>query len=337
MRDLAQCPGCGAEIPSRRLACPVCRRLLHADTLTALAADAEGHEAAGRSDDAVRAWRQALDLLPPEVPQADTVRARIDALTQQAESAGTSAPAIPAWLAPLGVAGVALWKVKFLVVLLLTKGKLVLLGLTKSGTLLTMLASMGVYWTLWGWPFAAGFVLMIYVHEMGHVAALMRLGIAASAPMFVPGLGAMVRLSQYPASAREDARVGLAGPLWGLGATAAVYVLARATAQPLFAALTQAGALINLFNLTPVWQLDGARGLRPLGRPARLALATLVTLAFLTTSEGVLLIVGLALWWQAVAGDAPPLTDRRAFVEFAGLVVALTAFSQIAVPGVPRP
>src|ERR1700689_2677115 len=72
--------------------------------------------------------------------------------------------------------------------LLLSKGKLLLLGLTKLSTLLSMFAFFGVYWTLYGWAFALGLVLSIYVHEMGHVSALRRYGIPATAPMFIPGL-----------------------------------------------------------------------------------------------------------------------------------------------------
>jgi Zn-dependent protease len=329
------CRGCGAEIAPSLLACPVCRRLVHADALTTLASSAEAHEQAGRTVDAVATWREALDLLPPEAPQAATIRARVDGLTRQSETA-TAAPSspLPRWLAPFGVVGVMLWKFKFLVVLALTKGKLLLTGLTQSSTLLSMLAAMGVYWTIWGWKFAVGFVVLIYIHEMGHVAALTRLGIKASAPMFIPGLGAVVRLAQYPASAREDARVGLAGPIWGLGSSLVAYALAGATAQPIFAALAHAGAVINLFNLMPIWQLDGARGMRALARPARLAIAALVTGGFLLTSEGTLLLVALTAWWKALQADAPPDSDQRALAEFVVLVVLLTALTQIPVPGV---
>src|SRR5213076_3474994 len=91
-----------------------------------------------------------------------------------------------------------------------------LLGLTKAITFVSMLLSAGVYWTIWGWKFAVGVVLSIYVHETGHTQALQRYGIQATAPMFIPGIGAVIRLKQYPTDAREDARVGLAGPLWGL-------------------------------------------------------------------------------------------------------------------------
>lgn len=310
---------------------------MHADTLARLATEADAYERGGRGADAVVAWRGALDLLPVDAPQAATIRARIDTLTRDTRATTASAGPMPKWLASLGVAGALLWKFKFLVVLGLTKGKLLLTGLTQSGTVLSMLAAMGVYWTIWGWKFAVGFVLQIYVHEMGHVAALVRLGIKASAPMFIPGIGAVVRMDQYPASPREDARVGLAGPIWGLGATIATYALFQLTAEPLLAALTHAGAVINLFNLTPVWQLDGARGMHALSRPARLAIATLVTLGFLATGEGTLLLVGLAAWWTALRGTPPAETDTRAFVEFAVLVVALTALAQVPVPGLaPR-
>ena len=116
-------------------------------------------------------------------------------------------------LGVIGTIGALLFKFKTVGLLILTKGKLVLLGLTKLNTLLSMLVSIGVYWALYGWKFGLGFVLSIYVHEMGHVMALARYGIPASPPMFIPGFGAFVRLKAYPASAGEDARVGLAGPL----------------------------------------------------------------------------------------------------------------------------
>src|SRR5204862_5456159 len=117
----------------------------------------------------------------------------------------------------------ALLLVKFKSVLLivLTKGKFLLLGLTKLPTLLSMLAWIGVYWSLWGWRFALGMGVSIYIHEMGHVWMLRRFGIRATAPMFIPGFGALVRLQQHPTTVVADARIGLAGPVWALGAAAA--------------------------------------------------------------------------------------------------------------------
>ena len=114
-----------------------------------------------------------------------------------------------------------------------------------------MLAALGVYWTIWGWKFALGFVLSIYIHEMGHVAAMKRFGIAATAPMFIPGFGAFIRMKQHPATVQEEARIGLGGPIWGFGAAAGCFLLYVATDQPYWAALTHTGAMIDLFNLLP--------------------------------------------------------------------------------------
>src|SRR5215510_769086 len=116
-------------------------------------------------------------------------------------------------------------KFKALAVLVVTKGKLLLFGLTKIGTLFSMLATLGLYWTRWGFAFALGFVVSIYIHEMGHVDALRRCGIAASPPMFIPGFGAFVRLKQRVLNPIEDARIGLAGPVWVLAAAVVAYVI----------------------------------------------------------------------------------------------------------------
>ena len=154
-----------------------------------------------------------------------------------------------------------------------------------------MLLTVGVYFGAYGWKYALGFVLSIYVHEMGHVAALAKFGIPASAPMFVPGFGAFVRLHQYPATPAEDARVGLAGPIWGLSAAlfcAAMYLLTRAQ---LWGALAHTGAYINLFNLIPVWQLDGSRGFNALTKNQRLIASAVIFAAWLGTGEVMLLVI----------------------------------------------
>src|SRR5213596_2038760 len=92
--------------------------------------------------------------------------------------------------------------------LLLPKLKL----LTTSGS---MLVSIGAYALIWGWQFAVGFVLLLFAHEMGHVIQLKREGVPASAPMFIPFLGAVVGMKRLPDDAAAEARVGLAGPILG--------------------------------------------------------------------------------------------------------------------------
>jgi Zn-dependent protease len=228
-------------------------------------------------------------------------------------------------LGALGLSALALaWKGKFLVLLALTKAKTLLLGLTKLPTLLSMFFTVGVYTTVFGWKFALGFVLSIYVHEIGHVVALRRYGIPATAPMFVPGLGAFVRLKQYPASPREDATVGLAGPLWGLGAAVFCAMWWVATDHPLAAALAQVGAWINLFNLLPVWQLDGGRGWHALDRSQRWMATAALGLGWFLSGDTLVLIVGLVALVRAVAETAPERGDQKILLTYVGLVLALS-------------
>ena len=333
-----RCPQCGTELAPALLACPTCHRLVHADALTRLAAEADQAVAGGDAGTALATWREALDLLPAGTRQHRAVADRVAALSRDVEAAGgaaTPAPPKPAWAAragALGALGLLLWKFKFIIGVVLTKGKLLLLGLTNASTLFSMVLSLGVYWAAWGWKFAAGLIATMYVHEMGHVAALQRLGIKAGAPMFVPGLGAFVRLKQYPANPRENARVGLAGPIWGLGATLLCYAVFLATGWAAWAAIARVSAWLNLFNLLPVWQLDGGRGFHALSRVQRWIAAGVIGAMLLATSEGLLIVLLIAAVAQAWFGTAATDGDRRALLEYVLLVIALAALSKIAVP-----
>jgi Zn-dependent protease len=254
-------------------------------------------------------------------------------------SSPRSGAGAPRSLAARGAAGATafglfVWKFKFLITGALSQGKLLLLGFTKVGTLFTMLLSLGVYWTAFGWKFAAGLIGSMYVHEIGHVAALRRYGIAASAPMFLPGLGAVVRLKQYPATPSEDARVGLAGPLWGLGAAVVAYGVALATGWPSWMAIARMGAWLNLFNLLPVWQLDGGRGFRALARRQRWIATAAIGVAWLATGQGLLMLLLLAAVARSFSREAPTTSDRRALIEYVVLVGVLSALASIEVPQV---
>src|SRR6267378_1069001 len=307
------CTQCGTEIAPALLACPTCRRLVHAQELKSLAATAERAEQAGDPSAALAAWRQALDLLPADATQQRVVSARIAALSRSLDA--------------------RLFKFKFALMFVLTKAKLLLFGLTKASTFFSMLLSASLYWTMWGWKFAVGLVLSIYIHEMGHVQALQRYGIKATAPMFIPGFGAVIRLKQYPANAREDARVGLAGPLWGLGAALAAYIVYRATGIGVWGAIAHFGAWVNLFNLVPVWQLDGARGFRALTRQQRWIAVAIIASMWLVTSEGLLVLLGIAAAAAAGFSRAADEPDHTALLQYAFLLGILSLITRIAVPG----
>jgi Zn-dependent protease len=155
------------------------------------------------------------------------------------------------------------------------------------------------------------------------VAALRRFGMPASAPMFIPGLGAFVRLHMPPPDARTDARIGLAGPVWGLGAAVAAYLAYLATGAPIWGAIAYTGAWLNLFNLVPVWQLDGGRGFQSLTRAHRGVAAAFVAAAWAVSHEGVLFLLLLGAGWQLFQ-PAPEQEDNGALGTYLALVVALT-------------
>src|SRR6266481_1091722 len=311
------CTQCGTQIAPALLACPSCRRLVHAEELKRLAAAAEGAEQAGDASAALAAWREALDLLPADATQHQVVSARIAALSRSLDAGPAGAKhgsGLGKGAAGVGALGALLFKFKFALMFVLTKAKLLLFGLTKASTFFSMLLS-------------------IYIHEMGHVQALQRYGIKATAPMFIPGFGAVIRLKQYPANAREDARVGLAGPLWGLGAALAAYMVYRATGIGVWGAIAHFGAWVNLFNLVPVWQLDGARGFRALTRQQRWTAVAVIAAMWLVTSEGLLVLLGIAAAATAGFAHAADEPDHTALAQYAFLVAVLALMTWIAVPG----
>ena len=307
---------------------------MHSARLTALATEAERAEAAADAGSALRSWREALELLPANSGQHAKVLAKVQAwstkVTDAEPAQGSAAPAkqggLAKPLAGLGAFGLLLLKFKALPLFLLGKGKLLLLGLTQAKTFFTMLIAAGVYTTVFGWWFALGLVVSIYIHEMGHVAQLARYGIPASAPMFVPGLGAFVRLKQHPATAAEDARVGLAGPIWGAVAALLALVAGSLFGSPILSAIGHFAAWINLFNLLPVWQLDGGRAFSALSRRQRTIVAVALWLLALGGADGMLFLLAIVATGRAVMrGAAPAQGDRPVLATYLILALGLTA------------
>lgn len=123
----------------------------------------------------------------------------------------------------------------------------------------TMLLSVVVYAFMFGWRYAAGFVLLLLVHELGHYIAARQRGLDVGAPVFIPFVGAWIQLKEMPHDADTEAYVGLGGPLAGTVASLACYFAARSTGSDLLLALSYAGFFINLFNLIPLSPFDGGR------------------------------------------------------------------------------
>lgn len=168
------------------------------------------------------------------------------------------------FLAPLGFVAVLVVKffaklkfiilpaLKFLPVILKTGG--------------TMLLSIGAYALAWGVWFAVGFVLLIFIHECGHLIAAKRLGLKVGAPVFIPFMGALIALKEAPRNAWIESQVGIGGPLLGAVGAAVCELIYLLSGKPMFRALAYTGFFLNLFNLMPVGFLDGDGSLPPFRR-----------------------------------------------------------------------
>lgn len=144
-------------------------------------------------------------------------------------------------------------KLKFLVIPLVKFFPILL----KTGG--TMVLSIWAYALAWGWMYALGFVLLIFVHECGHLLVARFFGLKVGAPVFIPFMGALIALKDAPKDAWMEAWVGIGGPLLGAAGAVVCDVLFILTGNPLFRALAFSGFFLNLFNLAPIGFLDGGR------------------------------------------------------------------------------
>jgi Zn-dependent protease len=199
--------------------------------------------------------------------------------------------------APFILVGVLLAKFKFLI--------FALFKIKIFTTSATMLVSVAAYTLFWGWPFALGFVLLMLVHELGHVAEAKRQGIPVSAPIFIPFLGAAIIPKEAFKNAWAEAKMAAGGPILGSLGAAAVWIAGEVYDSELLIALAFTGFLLNLFNLLPVSPLDGGRMAAAL-HPALwiVGLVGLAVLTFLSPNPILLLILffgGLEVWtrWRA--------------------------------------
>ena len=232
---------------------------------------------------------------------------------------------------------------------LLAKFKALALALFKLKIFATsgsMLVSVAAYAWLWGWKFAVGFVALLFVHELGHVLELRRQGVPASAPLFIPFLGAVVGMKQMPANAWREARVALAGPILGSIAAIPFWIAGAALDSSLLTALAFTGFFLNLFNLVPVVPLDGGRAVAALSPLLwAVGLAMLVALVLVWHNPiglVILLLGGFELWrrWRerkdpdkAAYYRVLPWQRAAVAVTYVGLAAALlVAMTETHVP-----
>jgi Zn-dependent protease len=217
---------------------------------------------ATRSSCASPDWEECRGTLnePPPLPDPNATRPNpfqapappVQRPPVESHSAGDTAKKVAAGLGAIGLLVFKLGaKLKFVIAPLLKFFPLIL----KTGG--TMLLTIGIYAQLWGWKWAAGFVLLILVHECGHMIAARKLGLNSSWPMFIPFMGAFIALKDAPRNAWVEAWVGISGPLLGSLGALICHSAGEMLGIPLLIGLAWSAYWLNLFNLTPVGQLDG--------------------------------------------------------------------------------
>jgi Zn-dependent protease len=188
----------------------------------------------------------------------------------------------------LGGALAAVWAfVKF--------GGLLIFKIPAAGTLISLVISFGGYALFYGPWFAVALVTMIFVHEMGHVVEIRRQGMKATAPIFIPFMGAAIFQRSHPTDALKQAEIGITGPIAGTIGSTAAFALYGSTHQPVLLLAALIGFYINLFNLIPVWQLDGAWILAPVSKWLQVAGYGMIVVAalFLHFVSPLLIIVAV--------------------------------------------
>jgi Zn-dependent protease len=326
--EIHNCPSCSHWLAEGTLACPDCQTLTYGRYLRDLAGTAHQFEQQGKWVEARERWHSTLKWVPEGTEQATGIQqhiAQIDSRLKADEDRKAK------WTKRLGpFAPIALFLLKI---------KTALLLLFKLKFLLGILGFFGIYWALFGWKFALGFTLCLFVHEMGHYVAVKRRGLKADLPIFFPGLGAYVRWYNQGVSMDQLAAIALAGPLYGLAAALACLAIAWGThgrVSLLFLVLANVGAWINLFNLVPLLGLDGAQATYALSRVQRGLIALTCLLFFGLTLNAemnsgwdnshiqwVFLFVGLGMLWRCFTNDEPEKPHTGTMIYFLALILVL--------------
>jgi len=203
----------------------------------------------------------------------------------------------------------------------------------------TMLLSLAIYATIWGWPYAAGFIALMFAHEMGHYVAARQCGLNVGAPAFIPFVGAWINLKEQPRDVRTEAYVAVAGPLVGTVSAVAVYLWGRWTDSTLLLAIAYAGLFLNLFNLFPVSPLDGGRITAVISPRVWLIGAPVMLAMLFYRPSPVLAIIAIIAFPQLIKAWKydPKAPENLAYygvpfqtkLEYGGLYLALTAYLSV--------
>ncbi len=276
--------------------CGNCRRLTFADQLNQLANRARQLTALGRLDAARDLWTASLPYLP-DSPERRGVEREIEKL----ENRMAPRPAL-AGESRLGTFAVPI--------------------LAKLVFPLSMLAFIGVYWSLLGWALAVGLSASVLLHEMGHFITIRRFGFKAELPTFLPGLGAFVRWRGANVDPGVRATISLAGPLFGFLSGVIAFAVYRASGHHVWLAIAEFAGWLNLLNLVPVSIFDGGAAMGALGKQARMLVLVSSLLLFFLLRDYLFLIVAGGTAYRLTTHDFPERPSPAAGIYFIALAAA---------------
>ncbi|MGD9505396.1 MAG: site-2 protease family protein [Syntrophobacteraceae bacterium] len=203
---------------------------------------------------------------------------------------------------------------------------------------LSMIVSMWAYAMAWGWAYGAAFVLLIFVHEMGHVYALKEFGVQSSVPVFIPFFGAFIAMKEMPKNVRIEAWTAIAGPLVGTGAATLCWSAALYYGSSFFLAVAYTGFFLNLFNLIPLSPLDGGRVAAAISPKVWVIGVAILLIMLFRSFNPVLLLVFLLAgrnaygYWKRKdgAGEGYYEVDAKTKMQISVLYFGLVAFLTVA-------
>lgn len=231
-----------------------------------------------------------------------------------------------AWAAIVAGIGAVLLKLKPLL--------LVFKGLKFGKLFLTSFSMLAMIWfeaMRYGWAYGVGFVLLIFIHEMGHGYAIKKSGMSAGWPVFIPFFGAMITMNGRPQRATTEAYIAYAGPIAGTGASLVVAALGLHFESRLLLSLAFTGFFLNLFNLVPVVPLDGGRISLVFTRKAWIVGGIALVALFLVSHSPQLILIGVFALMNILRGNhvheiqATPKERIEWAVRYFGLIAFLAA------------
>lgn len=313
-----KCDRCSGEITAGLLACPVCHALVYRDALKQIASEAKALEDKADLCLARERWLAGVELLPSRSNQAQWIRDHLLNLEESAAKAASPKSRLITRLGAIISAATIFGKLKSFLLFI------------KFNFIFSLAAFIFFYWRALGLAYGFGIAMLVLAHEMGHYIEARRRGVSANLPIFLPGLGAFVKLKSKGVPDDVSAAISLAGPAFGALSAVLCAVLWWMTKEPVWAALASTAAWFNAFNLVPVAILDGAHILPVLNTAGCISIGTVGLALSQVSGQGVFMLLA-AFSVLAVIGRSQEQerSQENNYALTGGFAAVLTALATV--------